>query len=458
MAPKFWNETVETLSRAQVRELEAPLIADQIRYVYRHSSYYRDKYDRAGIDPAAIDSHAALARLPFTEKADIALAQQQGELFGPNQCCDFDDIVRLTCTGGSTGEPTRLGWTQHDIEAYNEMGARALWAMGCRPRDLVISCLNYSMYAGGIMDHGAFETLGAGILPYSIGNSERLLQMLARFPAREPGYSLFMTPSYAVRLADIAARLGIDPASLNVQRGYFSGEAGLQVPGYRDKIEQAWGMRAMDMYGTAELGVQSGECEQRNGHHYCGAGLVAVELVDPDSGEVVPFDNEATGELVYTSLRRQACPLVRLRSHDIVRIFTEACACGRSSFRLQPLGRSDDMFIVKGVNVFPLGIQEALLTHRPETSAEFFVELAQAPPIDYRPRVCVEVGADVDAGRYSTLARDIESTLRRSCHFSAAVELVAAGSIASEHKTRRLYRAYADKPAPAIEILYRGNR
>ena len=456
MTQSFWNEETETLDRAQVCALEAPLIADQIRYVYQHSAYYRDKYDRAGIDPGTIDSHAALAKLPFTEKSDIAQAQQRGALFGPNQCCDFDDIVRLTCTGGSTGEPTRLGWTRNDIDVYNEMGARALWAMGCRPRDLVISCLNYSMYAGGIMDHGAFETLGAGILPYSIGNSERLLEMLARFPAREQGYSLFMTPSYAVRLADIAAGLGIDPASLNLRRGYFSGEAGLQVPGYRDKIEQTWGMHAMDMYGTAELGVQSGECEQRNGHHYCGAGLVAVELIDADSGEVLPFENEACGELVYTSLRRQACPLIRLRSHDIVRIHTEACACGRRSFRLHTLGRSDDMFIVKGVNVFPLGIQEALLKHRPETSAEFFVELAQAPPIDYRPRICIEVAASVDPRRYPELARAIESTLQRSCHFSAAVEFVAAGSIASEHKTRRLYRAYANQPAPAMEIVYLG--
>lgn len=455
MLQKLWDPEIETLSREQVCALEAPLIADQIRYVYQHSPYYRDKYDVAGIDPAAIDSHAALARLPFTEKSDIAQAQQQGALFGPNQCCEFDDIIRMTCTGGSTGEPTRLGWTRNDIDGYNEMGARALWAMGCRPHDLVISCLNYSMYAGGIMDHGAFETLGAGILPYSIGNSERLLEMLSRFPPRAAGYSLFMTPSYAVRLADIAQQRGIDLHRLNVARGYFSGEAGLQVPGYRDKIEQAWGMRAMDMYGTAELGVQSGECEHRNGHHYCGAGLVAVELVDPDNGEVLAFENDSVGELVYSSLRREACPLIRLRSHDIVRIDTEACACGRQSFRLHTLGRSDDMFIVKGVNVFPLGIQKALLKHGPEISAEFFVELTRQPPIDYRPRLCIEVSPTVDSARYAGLAQAIESTLQQQCNFSAAVEFVAQGSIATEHKTRRLYRAYLDQAAPALEILYR---
>ncbi|MDH3220508.1 MAG: hypothetical protein OEO19_13325 [Gammaproteobacteria bacterium] len=455
MPRHFWNEAIETLGREQVCALEGPLIAAQIQYVYQHSSYYRDKYDRAGIDPDGIDSHAELASLPFTEKTDIAEAQRQGDLFGPNQCAAFTDIIRMTCTGGSTGAPTRLGWSRNDIDIYNEMGARALWTMGCRPRDLVISCLNYSMYAGGIMDHGAFETLGAGILPYGIGNSERLLEMLARFPARDEGYSMFMTPSYAVRLADIAQNMNFDLRSLNVTRGYFSGEAGLQVPGYRDKIEQAWGMRAMDMYGTAELGVQSGECEHRNGHHYCGAGLVAVELIDPASGEVETFDNEREGELVFTSLRREACPLIRLRSHDIVRIYTEPCACGRNSFRLHTLGRSDDMFIVKGVNVYPLGIQAALLEHRPATSAEFFIELAAPPPIDYRPRVCIEVAASTDASRYAALAGEIGSTIKKRCNFNAAVELVAQGSIASEHKTRRLYRAYLGNAAPAIEVLYR---
>ena len=204
MPRPFWNQQIETLTREQVRVLEAPLIADQVSYVYQRSSYYRDKYDQAGINPAAIDSHERLASLPFTEKADISAMQQQGELFGHHQSANFDDIIRLTCTGGSSGEPTRLGWTRSDIDHYNEMGARALWTMGCRPDDFVISCFNYSMYAGGIMDHGGFETLGAGILAYGIGKSERLLEMLIRFPERERGYSIYLTPSYAVRLADLA--------------------------------------------------------------------------------------------------------------------------------------------------------------------------------------------------------------------------------------------------------------
>ena len=183
MPQTFWNEEIETLDREQVCALETPLIAEQVGYVYQHSSYYRDKYDRAGIEPGKIDGHAALAELPFTEKADITAMQQQGELFGQHQCASFDDIVRITCTGGSSGEPTRLGWTQKDIDRYNEMGARALWAMGCRPCDFVVSCFNYSMYAGGIMDHGGFtryEVSGRGATDFL----DRVF--CTRLPAAEP--------------------------------------------------------------------------------------------------------------------------------------------------------------------------------------------------------------------------------------------------------------------------------
>lgn len=455
MPRPMWNPEFETLTRKQLCELEAPLIADQVNYVYQQSRYYRDKYDKAGIRPADINSQLALAQLPFTEKSDISTMQQQGELLGSHQAADFDDIIRLTCTGGSSGEPTRLGWSRGDIDGYNEMGARALWAMGCRPHDLVINCFNYSLYAGGIMDHGSFEYLGAATLAFGIGNSERLLDMLCKLPRREQGYAIYMTPSYAVHLADIAARRGLDLTRLSVNKGYFSGESGMQVEGYRQKIERAWGMHAMDMYGLAEIGVQSGECEYRNGLHYSGTGLVSVELIDPDSAEVIPFENEASGELVFTTLRRTACPLIRMRSHDIVRVYTEPCACGRNSFRFHLLGRSDDMFVVKGVNVFPLGVQEALLTHCPLISAEFLLELKAAPPIDYAPRLCIEVADVVAVEQYPRLVASIKATIQKHSNFTPAIELVKHGSIASEHKTKRLYRSYLSGAAPALDILYR---
>ena len=395
MYKQFWNEEIETLSQSDIDRLEAPLIAQQIDYVYQSSSYYKNRLDEAGVDPSQITCKQSLKNVPFMEKSDVTDAQKSGDLFGPHQCAEFDEIVRIMGSGGTSGQPTRIGWTVKDIEAYNEMGARGLWTAHCRPDKFVVSCFNYSMYAGGVMDHMSFEYLGAAILPYSVGRSQRLIEMMQNFP-KGRDFSLYATPSYAVRLIDVAHDMGVDLKSLNFQNGYFSGEAGLQIEGYRQKIEQAWGMTAWDVYGAAELGVQSGECEHKNGLHFSGAGLVVAELINPDNGEVLEMHDGAIGELVYTSLKRKACPLIRLRSRDVIQVYTEPCKCGRKSFRFHLLGRSDDMFIVKGVNVFPLGVQEALLSLVPKITAEFFILLGQAPPIDYAPQVYLEVTKETE--------------------------------------------------------------
>ena len=382
MDRRYWDEYIETMPPAELKRLEAPLIAEQIAYVYATSAYYRRKFDEAGVQPDNVTCAEALEAVPFTEKSDITSAQREGALFGPHQCAPFEYIVRIVGTGGTSGQPTRIGWTRSDTDLYNKMGARALWANGCRPGDFVVNCFNYSLYAGGVMDHMAFETLGAGVLPYGVGRSERLLDLLSDLPAAGiPGsYTLYATPSYAIRLHEIAGERGLDLKNLNVRKGIFSGEPGLQVPGYRAKIEEAWGLVARDLYGAAEVGAQSGECEHRCGLHYGGGGLVVAELIDPETGAVKRMEPDATGELVFTTLKRRACPLIRLRTHDTVRVFTDPCACGRTSFRFQVLGRSDDMFIVKGMNVFPLSVQESLLPMRPEVSGEFFIVLDSAPP------------------------------------------------------------------------------
>ncbi len=201
--------------------------------------------------------------------------------------------------------------------------ARALWTAGCRPGDLVVSCLNYSLYAGGVSYHMTFETMGAAILPCGIGNSKRLLAMLADMDAN---LALYATPSYAIRLAELAAEEGIDPSSLGLAKGFFSGEAGMQVAGCRARIEQLWGLTARDIYGTSEGGVQSAECESHRGLHYTSGGLMAVELIELESGDPLDITDGVVGEMVYTSLLRRACPLLRMRSHDLVRLYTDPCA------------------------------------------------------------------------------------------------------------------------------------
>lgn len=436
---RHWNPALETLSPQALRQHEAPLLARQMEYLYNHSDYYRLRFDDAGVKPSDIRCHQALEALPFTEKRELAAAQRQGALIGPHQCAPGDKIVRLVGTGGTSGKPMRIGWTRRDVEAYNEMGARALWIMGCRPGDVVVNCFNYSIYAGGVMDHMSFERLGASMLAYGVGRTRELLELLQDMPGDK---CLYATPSYAIRLAEAAHEAGIDPRSLRLKKGFFSGEAGLQVPGYRQRIEEIWGMSSHDLYGIAELGCQSAECEHRAGMHYCGAGLVVAELIDPVSGAVKPLRDGEQGELVYTSIQREASPLLRLRSHDQVEVNTEPCACGRSSFRFHTLGRSDDMFVVKGVNIFPTGIQRILTDLRPELTGEFRIELDQPPPFDYRPRLLVEISRDLPVAQHAEALAKVERLVAEEMRLRCVVEAAPQGSIASEHKTKRVIHNY----------------
>ena len=449
MSQRFWNEEIETVSAEELRRREAHLLAAQVEYLYNASSFYRQKLSAVGLRPEDVTCHEALETVPFTEKRELAAAQRQGELIGPHLCAPRSSIVRLVGTGGTSGKPIRVAWTRSDIEIYNEMGARALWAMGCRPGDLVLNCFNYSIYAGGVMDHMSFETLGATVLAYGVGKSRQLLDVIAELPGDK---CLYATPSYAIRLAEVAAEAGANLQDLRVTKGFFSGEAGLQVPGYRQRIESLWGMSSHDLYGIAELGCQSGECEYRAGMHFCGGGLVIAELIDPDAGTVKPMGDGETGELVYTALKREACPLLRLRSHDYVQVQTERCDCGRTSFRFHTLGRSDDMFVIKGVNIFPTGVQNILAGLQPRLTGEFQIALDHPPPFNYAPRLLVEVARDVPLAQHEGLIAEIVEAVDRRAGFAVRVELVLQGTIASDHKTRRVLRLYeAAEPLAATD-------
>jgi phenylacetate-CoA ligase len=444
MPDRFWNAEIETLPAGDVRRLEDERLREQIAYDCASSPFYRATLDDAGVEPQDIRHVADLARIPFMEKSEVAASQADGTLLGINQCARLDRIVRIQATGGTTGRPIRIGLTRRDIEDYGEMGARALWAMGCRPGEVVFECMNYNLYSGGLSDHLTFETLGAATIPFGVGQSERLLTMMAGL--RDP-VGIWATPSYAIRLAEVAREHGIDPRSVGLRKGYFSGEAGLQVPGYREKVEGIWGMVARDQYGTGELGLHSGECERLDGVHFGGTGFAVAELIDPDTGDVLPFTDGQQGEVVYTSIRREASPLLRMRSHDLMQVFTEPCACGRTSFRFRILGRSDDMFIVKGVNVFPLAIQTSLMSLAPRVTGEFRVDLDRPPPIDYPVPMAVEVDADVSRDGHDALAREIVERLQRDLDFTANVSLVGPGAITGEGKTRRVIRSYRGEVA-----------
>lgn len=426
-------------------KLEGERLQNQLLRVSKCNDFYRHKWESAGISLERIRDQNDLDQLPFTEKSELASAQLNGVLIGTNQSVPLSEIVRIVGTGGTTGQPLRLAFTRKDIKTYSEQGARALWAMGCRPNDFVINCFNYSLYAGGTLDHSAFETLGAAILSYSVGQSGRLLKMMNSI---NYDICLYTTPSYAIQLAEKAIDAGFSPRNLGIQKGFFSGEAGMQIPGYRKRIESLWDMSSADLYGVAEVGAQSAECQYQTGLHFFGHGLLLAELINPTTGNVLPKTEGAKGELVFTTLLYEACPLIRFRTHDYVQVYTDPCPCGRSGFRFHILGRSDDMFVVKGVNIFPNSVHKFLLSMQPKITGEFYIVLTQSPPINYAPLIRVEVGKEMPSSNHPLIIKELEEKIQEQLGFRAIVELVPQGTIASEHKTRRLYRAYDGETPP----------
>jgi len=436
----YWNPELETMAPEPLRRLEEDRLRRQLEYTWTRSAFYRRKWDAAGVDPRRGRHVEDLARLPFTEKRELQETQEACPPLGANQCVALDQLVRMQATGGTTGRPLRMAMTRHDIAVYNEVGARAAWAAGLRPGDILFECMNYSLYAGGVNDHMTFETVGACVTPVSVGQSRRLLEIVRdmRVPV-----CLYSTPSYALHLARVARSEGLEPAALGIRKGFFSGDAGLAIPGYRAEIEETWRLVARDLWGLGELGAPGAECGRARGLHYVGQGLFVVELIDAESAEPVSFREGAVGELVFTTIDREAHPLVRFRTHDHVRVSVEPCACGRRGFCFQVLGRSDDMFIVRGVNVYPLAVQDVVLGFRPELTGEFQILLAEPPPLTGEPRLRVEHGPGVSPDRLEDLRTRLARRVRDVLVFTPAVELLPPGSLPpTERKAKRLYRLY----------------
>ena len=443
----YWSEGLETIEPDALRALEARRLRHQLAYTARHSPFYRAKWAEAGLGVRDVRNVGRddLSRLPFTEKAELEEAQDAAPPFGTNVCAPADRLVRMQATGGTTSRPMRMALTRHDVAVYSEIGARAAWAAGLRPGDVLFECMNYSLYAGGVNDHMTFETVGACVAPVGIGQSRRLLQVLGDLGADSAIYS---TPSYALHLAETARAEGLDPARLGIRKGLFSGDAGLENGAVRGQIQAAFGMVARNIYGTSETAPIGAECDEADGLHFVGQGAFLAELIDVDSGEVIEPTDGAVGELVLTTLDRQAHPLIRMRTHDHIRVTVAPCPCGRTGFRFQVLGRSDDMFIVRGVNVYPLAVGSVVDGFRPEASGEFQVVLRDPPPHVLAPLVRVGLTVDLSEEARAGLAARIAARIHELLVFTPEVQLVPDHVLPrSETKARRIVRAYT-RPTP----------
>ena len=346
----YWNEKVETMSRDEMQNLQSNNLKKTVAHVYENVPYYKKKMDDIGICPGDIHSIEDLMLLPFTTKQDLRDNYPFGLFAVP-----MSDIVRIHASSGTTGKQTVVGYTKEDLDVWGEVMARSLTAAGVNKDSIVQVSYGYGLFTGGLGAHYGVETVGASVVPASSGNTKRQIQLIQDFHVTH----IACTPSYALVIAEQIAEMGIDPESLDLQGGVFGAEPWTED--MRKAIESGLGLKAHDIYGLSEImgpGV-SIECDAQKGLHVNEDHFIP-EIVDPDTFEVLKGGMQ--GELVFSTVTKQGLPLIRYRTKDISSLSYDTCDCGRTLVKMtKPRGRSDDMLIIRGVNVFPSQIESVLL-------------------------------------------------------------------------------------------------
>lgn len=394
----IWSKE-ETLSRAEMQALQLERLKETVARVYAKVPYYRAKMDEKGVKPQDIQSLADLSKLPFTTKQDMRDSYPFG-LFAVEQ----EEIVRIHASSGTTGKPTVVGYTRGDLDTWTDCVSRIACMGGASRKDVAQICFGYGMFTGALGLHYGLEKIGAAIVPSSTGNSEKQLMYMQDFKTS----LLVATPSYALRLAEVARGMGINPEQdLNVKIALVGSE--LLTDAMREEMHLAWGrdVKITSNYGMSELmgpGV-SGECLEHCGMHI-NEDYFLPEIIDSDTGEVLPAGEK--GELVITCIKKEGLPLIRYRTKDITRLFYEPCACGRTTCRMENLsGRSDDMLKIRGVNVFPGQIEEVVLSI-PELGPHYEIVVERE---GYTDKLTVRVELNKETDSFAELQR-IEAATR----------------------------------------------
>lgn len=346
----IWNQQYETMNREDLQVLQSSRLQQTVSAVYERVPFYRELFDRHGIKPADIKSADDVTKLPFTTK-DSLRDNYPFNMFA----VPMKKVVRLHASSGTTGKPTVVGYTRQDIETWAEIVARLVSAAGVTDEDVAQVSFGYGLFTGAFGLHYGLEKVGATVVPSSTGNTEKQIMLMQDFGTT----TLIGTPTYALHIAEVAGGMGINPKTLGLKVGLFGSEAWTES--MRDEIERVWGLFATDNYGLSEImgpGV-AGECRERKGMHVSEDHFL-IEVINPETGEPLPPGQ--VGELVITSLTKEALPIIRYRTRDITIMNIEPCECGRTSARVRKVsGRTDDMLIVSGVNVFPSQIEDVLL-------------------------------------------------------------------------------------------------
>jgi phenylacetate-CoA ligase len=400
---------------------------EQVSYLLERSPFYREKL--AGFEPGDL---AEISELPLTEKGELRASVTPENPFGAHLCVSRDEIARIYSTSGTTGTPSYIPLTAGDYENWVVGGMRSYGASGVRAGEHLISTYNSGPFVAGAA-LAAFDRLGVTHIPVGTGNTERLLNAIELLRPE----AVVLTPSYAAHLIEREPGL----ADSSVERVLVAGEPGGGEPAFRAKLEEGWGAKVTEAMGIGDIGPSLwGECEEQDGMHLGARGFVHAELIDPETGEARPLEDGASGELVLTHLKHRAAPLLRFRTCDHVTVRTSTCPCGRTGPRVRCIGRTDDMLIVRGVNVFPSAIREVVAEFAPAVTGRILVKPA-APGPRQDPPVPVEVELAEGVAVNGSLTETIATRLRDALLFQAQVELVEWGSLArSEYKSLLVQR------------------
>ena len=427
----FWDEKLETQSRAEWDALKLDLLKKHIHHAYANSPYYKTSFDAAGVHPDDVKSLADIRRFPFIEKKVLRERQEALPPFGDLVAVPERDIVYISASSGSTGVPTASPFTAQDFDDWMDYEARQFWSSGLRPEDRYCHSLNFSLFVGGPCVLGA-QKLGALSIHAGTVPSERLLAIAKQFQAT----AIWTTPSYAWYLGETAVKEGIDPEKdLAIKRIFVAGEPGGSIPETRQRIEALWGAKVYDYYGLSDIfGSCAGMCEEQHGLHWA-EDHILVEVLDPETQE--PVAEGERGELVLTTLKKAARPMIRFRTGDIVSFTNEPCTCGRTSQRmLGTHGRLDDMLIIKGVNIFPSDI-EAIARKDHDLTGEYKLIVERDNHLDI---LTVEIErAAPDASRDAELATRFAGHLKSITGVSARIVILPPGTLPrATHKAKRV--------------------
>lgn len=425
---RVWNP-IETAPVSEIKALQTARLIHTVNNVYKNVPYYRDKMDELGVTPDDITCLADLSKLPFTCKQDLRDTYPYGMFAVP-----MEEVEELHASSGTTGKQVVVGYTKKDLDIWGDMAARALVAAGGDASDKVHVSYGYGLFTGGMGLHYGARTLGAVAIPVSSGNTARQIQIMKDFGST----ILCCTPSYAAYLGETVRDMGITPDELQLKAGIFGAEP--WTDDARKEIEKLLGISAFDIYGLTEImgpGVSYG-CAAHNGMHVCEDHVIA-EIIDPDTGEVLP--EGSTGELVFSCITKEAFPLLRYRTRDIAVLTREPCSCGRTHIRMsKPKGRSDDMLIIRGVNVFPSQI-ETVLIKTCKTSPHYMLVVDRKDNLDTLD-VMVEMNPDFefDAVRLvEKKQREIAAAIQSALGIGVKVNLVSPKTIErSEGKAKRV--------------------